>query len=522
MNIKKFFRNAAFSLLGVGLVGMGGPGNCGNWQTDLENELSGEGLTHEQAEVGAAEGLKRVFADKVERDDSTVIYKHNYDVIKDSEILAVIEGTYADVKGMLDFGRKNISWLKYLQNTGRGEHLKKQEKIYKYKMVVLREKKLHRKFKKLVGESSYGYGYDSYGYGSSMNQFKIKDEEKYSLVDIFPINREKREFDTDDVRKARERGDLKDSEKIIEEILTKYEFFEKVENPQSLVNYGEKKWFFKKRITGIKIVAYNLDNDKEKKADYIEVFRFKKDGTTESKPAVKVFKPSSSDSLEIVVADSDSEGEGGYGMPDYVGRQFSIGTARDLMEHSQLLDFIFRQKKEEEKREWPEIKDMNKIYIVEAGTLSMNPFECNGCWNNFLPEYKTHPDGRSNSYIVHVRREISDDVNEEDKHQKSFPLKWIALDYNGGSRVVEFYKPKEEFQNKKYRVNTSGNKITLEGEDGQLKSYNVKAVIEDKPYQIDFDRNQQKRWEILDKDGDQKCYECKRERARPDEVIPKR
>ena len=115
---------------------------------------------------------------------------------------------------------------------------------------------------------------------------------------------------------------------------------------------------------------------------------------------------------------------------------------------------------------------------------------------------------------------MPDEMGEEEKHHAHLSLKWIALEYNVGSRVVEFYRPKEEFRNKNYRINVNGRRVTLIEEDGRIRSLDIKAVIEDTPYRIDFDRNRWKRWEIKDKDGDEKCYECKRERARTDDVIP--
>lgn len=519
--LKNFFRNATLAL-GFTVAAAG----CQNWETNLEDKLVTKGFTEEQAEVGAAVGLRRVFTEKVEKDDGTVTYTLNYDGIKSSEVLQVIEEMYADIEWMLEF-EGSIGKMKYLQNTGRGEHYRKQLKIYKYLKDVLREKVLHQKFKKLVGQrSQYGYGH-SFRKHLPEDQFKVKEKEKCTLGTIFPLNRKEAEFDADYVKKARERGDLKDSKKKVEEISTRYEFLEKVLNPQYVVDYGEEKWIFKKRTAGLKIESFNLDNDKERSVDYIEVFRLKKDGKPESKPAIKVFKSSRSDSLEVIVADRDFEGEGGYGKPDYVGKRHSIKSGRDLVELSKLIDFIFQKKKDEEKRQVPELQEMNKLHIVKAGTLPMTPYDCkNGCWDRFLPDYKKGPGNHPSRYEVHVRMDIPDNVDKEDSHHMSFPLKWIALEYSGGSRVVEFYKPKKEFENKKLKVDVdwrSGiSTVRIEDEKGQIKNYDVKAIIEDKPYRIDFDRNQHKRWEMLDKDGDGKCYECKREKAKPERIIPER
>ncbi|MBR9683199.1 hypothetical protein GOV03_01545 [Candidatus Woesearchaeota archaeon] len=518
----RFLRNTALTL-GI-VVGVSG---CKNWEGDLEQRLVQKGFTKEQAEVGAAVGLRRVFTEKVEKDDGTVTYQFNYDGIKDSEVLQVVREMHADIKKTLDFDG-NLNWAKYLENTGRGKHLQKQEKIYKYLQDVLKEKVLHRKFEKLIGQSfNYGgYGYSSYR-SAPEDKFKVDSDEKFSLATIFPLNRKPMEFIPDYVTQAMKRGDLKDKKFKVEEVMTVYEFLEKVSNPQALVDYGEKRWVFKQRAAGLKITAYNLDNDKEKKPDYIEVFRLNKDGTPESKPAVRIFKTAWSSSLEVIVADRDFEGEGGYGQPDYVGRTFPVTTGRDLLGHTKLINFIFQKEREQEKREVPEMKELNKLYIVEAGTMSMVPFDCNGeCWENFIPEYKTGPGGRHNPFTVHIRKSIDSmkDIPPGEKEHKDSSLNWIALEYEGSSRVVEFYKPKEEFKDKKFRIEVIGRRVSLIGEDGVMKNYPIRTVIEDKPYRIDFDRNPHRRWEIKDKDDNSDCYECKREVARPgdNELIPKK
>ncbi len=576
--INRFFRNIA---LAVGIAaGAGAVSGCQNWETNLENKLQDKGFSHEQAEVGAAVGLRRVFTKKVEDEKKgTVTYEFNYNVLKDDEVLQVVEDMYSDVKDMLDYDG-GISYQKYLKNSGRGDHLEKEEKILKYLKDMIREKVLHRKFERLTGGSSswwsggsWGGGYyddwmydkkgdpdgkvqdkqakpgdetekalkknhedeaqEYYGYGGYGNgwgrsepedQFKVDEKQKLTLADLFPNNRPKREFETDEVKKARERGDLNNGNFKVEEINTVIEFWEKVDNPQYLVDHGEKRWKFKKRRAGVSILGFNVDGDKEKKTDYIEVFRLRPDGKRESKPAVKMFRPSGSERLEVIVADRDFEGEGGYGVPDWVGRpDMFVENARDLMEFQELLDFIFQKKRDEEKREKPNIDlEMNKLYIVKAGTLPMNSFACGDeCFERFLPDYKKGPNGSPTRYMVHVRRDIPDEIEEHEKMHKGFPIKWVALQYMGGrSRVVEFYKVKKEFAGKDLKTNVFGTRVSIEDETGLIRNYDVKAVIEDKPYQIAFDRNRQKRWTIKDEDGDGKCFECKKVEAWTNDVIP--
>lgn len=562
--VKRFFRNAALALSIA--AGAGAAAGCESWETNLEDKLQKKGFTYEQAEVGAAVGLRRVFTNKVEDEKKgTVTYEFNYNVLKDDEVLQVVQDMYDDVTFLLEYDG-GVGYMKYLRNSGRGEHLRKQEKLLKCIKDMIREKVLHRKFERLTGGSS-GRGYNRWGGGyhsgwqydeegragqemmkedekldaddkaqryynyrhgwrrsEPEDQFKIDEDEKLTLADIFPANRPEREFDTDEIKKARERGDLDNGEFKVEEINTIIEFWEKADNPQYQVDYGENPWKLKKRKAGVRILGFNVDGDRDKKTDYIEIYRFRHDGSTEPEPAVKMFRPARSDRLEVIVADKDFEGEGGYGVPDWVGRpDMFIENARDLMEFQELLDFIFQKKKEEEKRQRPDINvEMNKLYVVKAGTLPMNAFACgDDCWDRFLPEYKEGPNGEPTRYRVHVRRDIPEEADAHDRMDKAFPIKWVALQYMGGrSRVVEFYRVKEEFRGKELKADVFGTRVSIEDDTGLIRNYDVKAVIEDRPYQISFDRNRQKRWDIKDENKDGKCFECKRSRAWTYDVIP--
>lgn len=506
-----------------------GIGACSNFENNLENRLMDEGFTKEQAEVGAAVALRRAFTEKTDKEDGTATYSLTLAGIKDEDILEVVDSVHDDLVDTLKFDG-DIEWQKFKTITGMGEHLQKQEKVFKYHGDMLRKKVLHRKFEELVNPMQRGSGYyNPYSdYGSSYQQpqqgpkdpFGTKEEERYSIAAIFPMGQKEADFEAEYVKSARKRGELGEQKAIVEEIIQMYTFYEKVANPQYVIDKGEKKFIHRQRKAGLRITAYNLDNDKEKKPDYIEVFRMMADGKQESKPAVRIFKPDGRGMLEVVVADRDFENEAGYGVPDYVGRKFGVESARELMELPDLINFIFQKKIDEETMEGPKLTEMNKLYITKAGTLPMTPYEINqDGWEQYLPDYKKMPSGMPNSFNVHIMRDLKP---EENDHTKQSEIKWIALQYESGGRVVEFYRPKDKFRGKKFRVSVEGNRISFTADDGKIESYDVKSAIEDKPYRIDFDRNPFKRWEIVDRDEDGKHFEAKRERAKTDDIIPKK
>ena len=254
-----------------------------------------------------------------------------------------------------------------------------------------------------------------------------------------------------------------------------------------------------------------------------------KDGKLETKPALKVFKPNGTGDLEIVVADYDPEGKPGYGVPDLVEEMGKIESSRDIKDNSELMSLIFKQEQKPQ-RQYPEGEEINKLYIVKSGTAPLESYENRQeGWEEFLPEYRSisaalfqtvQMKGKSKPKItVQVKTDYPTEDQEEDEEQSEFAkIAWIALWYEGDARVMEFYHPNEQFREKKYRITAQGREVTVRDEEGQIKQYDVKALLEKKPYRIDFDRNQEKRWEILDKDKDNIHYEAKWEIARPDTI----
>ncbi|MFH1064193.1 MAG: hypothetical protein V1729_03880 [Candidatus Woesearchaeota archaeon] len=509
------------ALLALGIIStMAG---CESFEKNLEDKIMAKGYTRSQAEVGAAEGRRRLFTDKTEHEDGTVTYELNYDVFSDEDTLQVVKQTYSDIHESLKT-EGSIEWMKYMDSTGIGEHLQKQEKVWKFHLDMLQSKVLERKFKDLVQPHNWYGGYYSYGYyGNAMSQFSVKPDERYSLSTHFPLNRATREFDADYVKKARKSGDIDDKDLVVEEVAHILSFLEKIPNPQYKVDKGVNPWTYKRRKGGIMIKSFNLDNDPEKKPDYIEVYRLDDKGDKEELPAVRIFKPSGSDELEVIVADFDFEGDPGYGVPDHVGRVFMIENGQELLQRKELIDLVFQKKRMEESRARPDISDLNPLHIAEAGKVDMAAYDIdNNGWEHFLPDnYTASADDTPTRFKVHVKRDI-DPEKTPDHGRMAAEIKWIALEYTGGARVVEFYKPDEKYKGKKVKVNIIGDNVSITQEDGRIERYDVKAVIGDRPFRIDFDRNSSKRWEILDKDEDGKHYEAKRERAKTDDIIPKK
>ena len=478
-------------------------GACENFEFLHEKELKEQGFTQEQAEVGAAEGLRKLFSEEEELESGKTSYKLQYGGISDEDVLFTVKSIRTDLEKMLDV-HDDLPGAKFLKNTGLQPQLEQQEKIFQYHEERLQLKVLHRTFDKLIqGKPA----------SSRSTPGNVSEEEYYSLADSFPFQ-PLPEFSAEYVQSARDKQGNLPSEMLVEDFREYASFYEKEPNPEYQIDKGKEPERLVQRKREVRITSYNLDGDKEKIPDYIEVFRLK-DGNPEPLPAIKVFKPNGTGDLEIVVADDDQQGELGYGIPDEVEEVQRIESGRDLKE-TELIDFIFKRV-QKMPREYPEGEEINKLYIVKSGTAVLESYEIKEeGWESFLPDYhsispRINSKGKVNKRItVYVKTEM----NEEEDHDFA-PIAEIALYYEVDARVMEFYKPNEKFAGKKYRITAQGRDVEVRDEEGQIKKYDVKALLQEKPYRIDFDRNQEKRWEILDKNSDGKQYEAKREIARP-------
>ncbi len=492
------FLKRALLTAGLGAAFLG----CKNYETMHEKNLIGKGFTKEQAEVLTAVSLRQMLTDSVQEEDS-VSYKLNYSGITDEDILRAVSDIHDSLEETIEAG-KILSNAKYFANTDFGANLEKQEKVFNYLEDTISKRVLHKKFETL---SKNRWDYDSY------DPFNIKEEDKYSIGIIFPFGQKEMTFDAEYVRVARKAGKLSNPDSIVEDLTEYYQYMEKVDNPDYPITDKNKKHIYKKRRTGMRILSYNLDNDQDMEADYAEVYRLDSKGKAESKPAIKIFKPNGAGSLEVVVADKDMEGSPGFGMPDMVERYANIAAGSDIYSAGNLVDFIFGEMSKNKTK--PGFNDLNKTYIAKTGTVMAGKYDIKATgWESELPDYKSA--GKDRMFSIHVKLTGTD----EDRNRK---IEWIAKKYSDLSRVLEFYKPTDRFKDKGYSsVSVTGKILSLVRTDGAVEQYDIGALIEYMPYRIDFDRNRQKRWVIVDQDGDRQHYEAKRETTWPSDVLPKR
>ncbi len=497
---------------GIGLAAAGITG-CDTYDTLHEKEMLKRGHTQEEAEVLTAASYRRGLAKETKTADGMATYKPHYKVFSNKDILEVVEATHDDLLEIKDL--INLQDLKYMQYTGVGEHIIKQEKIFKYHRDMLGRKVLHTKFKEMTNSSGGSGNYGYYWHYSSYASDSLSKDERYSLSTVFPFNQEDMEFEAEYVRIARKSDKLKDPATVVEDITEMKKFFEKVRNINYPLTDKSSEWVFKEINMGLRITSFNLDDDEEKETDYIEAYRITKEGKLESKPAIRIFKTGDGvGSLEVIVADKDLKGKAGYGIPDYVDNPYLISVGSDILPINELIDYIFQDLKKPELK-IPDTKDMNKVYIISTGTVPAEKYDMNASgWESELPDYKTR------EQLARVSGHVMLDSEDEEKGEGK--IKWIAHRYFGGQRVVEFYRPNNKFKDDIYSIESVYGRIaTLKDTDGRLTQSDIKAICEEKPFRIDFDRSTQKRWRLFDLDDDKAHYEAKQEVAWSWNTIPK-
>ena len=76
-------------------------GACENFEFLHEKELKEQGFTQEQAEVGAAEGLRKLFSEEEELESGKTSYKLQYGGISDEDVLFTVKSIRIDLEKML-------------------------------------------------------------------------------------------------------------------------------------------------------------------------------------------------------------------------------------------------------------------------------------------------------------------------------------------------------------------------------------------------------------------------------------
>jgi len=299
-----------------------------------------------------------------------------------------------------------------------------------------------------------------------------------------------------------------------------YELLGKKEpDPES--PWDPNRFIWKEKAEGLEIRLYKVmanDRPRDKQPSYLEgtriTLKFDKEGKVvdtqrESKPALRIFA-SPSETLDIVVLDTDREGDLGFGFPDVVERiSPSIQSGKDLyLKNQSLLAKLFVEKVADMRKPLPK-REPQKGEVAAAGT-PVDPWEkAPGPQGWSVPhEYKSEKQNNYKVEIVFGPRKSGDDSPVRQ-------IKFFAKVYHAAANewepvkgeVIEYYRPLPEFAEKNIleaRVDWSNKKkVTIEREGkpsiSGILNPGKNAFTEEKPVAIDF-TDGETRWRIADRD----------------------
>ncbi len=489
------------------------------YETKLEAKLKEKGFTQEQAEVGVVMGERMLFMNEkknVKEEDGTSSYEYsfNYGGIKIDDAKEKVDEIVQDLEEILSH-KNRIQDEKFLDSFKLRDSCEKQLKVFKYLQDTLGLQQLFNVFNDYMGSRQQLPNSDPHF---------VRPDEAYSLGALLPKSqKDEFVFDAKYVQDARNAG--KFSDKFIVEVAErKIKFFEKVQNPNYPLKDKNKEFIFKEREQQIRVISYCFDDNEQKQANYIEAYRINEAGVQESLPAIKVFRPLTAQNLHILVIDKDKQTDKkGYGKPDKIDWRSDIYKGSDILQSQDLVDSIF---KIDEK---PPIQNPNTsqkdVHIIETGKNYFAEYEISkDGWERFLPDYTN----QSNSFRLHIKyidlsaQEIkeSHELQKKGALPKPRKIEWIAKAYSGWERIVEFYRPSDMVKDKEIvRINIMNNKEIEIFEKGKpAQKFTLEDTLTQRPYEIDFDYSDQKRWRIKDKDNCGKHYEAKQEIRKPDDL----
>ena len=429
-----------------------------------------------------------------------------YHKIKLDKLLAVEKKQLADFESILDTNPQNERTYKLLDEMGVRSYFEDMERAGKFRWTRLQLNFNHNEFRKLLGE---------------IDASKEAEDRRLSYTaQIFLPNwdpSQKTPFVAKYVEEAKRNG------KLVFVGMTSvfdYELLGKKE-PDPEVPWDPNRFIWKEKAEGLELRLYkvmNTDRPRDKQPHYLEAtrltHRFDKDGQIvdaqrESKPALRVFA-SPSDTLDIVVLDTDREGDLGFGFPDIIQKLFSsVASGKDLyLQHQPLLAQLFVEKLADKRKPLPKPQPQ-KLEVAQAGT-PVDPWEkAPGPQGWSVPhEYKSEKRDNYKVEIVFVPRKPGEDSSVRQ-------IKVIAKVYHAAAsegesskgEVAEYHRPLAEFAEKNIleaKVDWSNKKkitIEREGKPGISGIVNPgkNAFTEEKPVAIDF-TDGETRWRIVDRD----------------------
>ncbi len=444
--------------------------------------------------------LAFAYADKIfwSKDMKNGQYIFIYSRVPVGKVAAEMEQVLKDLDEIQS--PKQAEWRKYGEVYNLANDFKHEEEVEKTIYTRVHAADLENQFKASMGES-YQYGPEA----EALKGYNIKRIfVNKPLAEAFP-------FKSDQIEGARKDGTLKEIQHATLDLTSKLDHKDvDPEHPDDKNAFVWKPKTLAIRLTNYKII--NTEKPEDDRGNYIEGVRII-DGKEESAPCLKIFFPPSGGSAVVLVTTA-REGEPGFGVPDILDNMSNIEDVQDVIKDGNILDALFAEKKEDERKVPPA-----KVFKIEISRLD-NPIDP---WQHDEKGYAVpfkYRLGLGDNYNVRIKFAKPDvDVNDTDAmvaaHEGFLDIEWVAKEYTqvgqrynaGPGQVIEYYRPRKEFANHvKAQVlfNEDTKKLSFQLPDGTafegFVTPGANKFIEDKPFAVAYSEGE-KRWWIEREEG---------------------
>jgi hypothetical protein len=305
-----------------------------------------KGWTTKQCDAAFAVA-DRTFWSREVKENTYVI---SYGKVPTAKVRSQLEGVLVDLDQGLD--PKNAEMKQYLDTFKLRKDMEHDEEIAQAIYDRVRASELQGQFNQLMGDSPQ-YGVEAeLAQGYNIRKIYVNKP----LADAFP-------FTSEQIDAAKKSGTLKQIAQVTLDESVQYDH--KEADPKFPDDSNAFVWKSRSQkviLTEYKIV--DVDKPLDNKGDYIEGYRVI-EGKQESRPAIKVFFPTSG-SMAVLLVDTDEEGQPGFGIPNIIQEISDQTNVQELIADGNLLNSLFDKKEAKKNRVVAEAQ-LFKIEIAPLG-----------------------------------------------------------------------------------------------------------------------------------------------------------
>jgi hypothetical protein len=488
--MKRSLQSAAIVLL-IGFLAACTP----PYRQTFNDEGKAKGWTQKQTDAAFAYA-DRTFWSREVKENTYVI---SYGKVPTAKVREQLVGVLKDLDEGLD--PRNTEMRQYIETFKLRKDLEHDEAVAEAIYQRVRASEVKQEFDQKMGDTPE-YGVEAeLAQGYNIRKIYVNKP----LADAFP-------FTSEQIEAAKKSGTLKQIAQVTLDESVQYDH--KAPDPKAPEDQNAFVW--KSRSQKVVLTEYKIvDVEKplDNKGDYIEGYRVI-DGKQESRPAIKVFFPTSG-SMAILLVDTDEEGQPGFGIPKIVEEISDTTNVQELVADGSLINSLFDKKESKKSREVP-AAELFKIEIVPIGGHVDEWQKSPDAVGWIVPFKYANEKGDNYNVRIHYKKPSFDpETASTHPHSEYMQIEYIEKEFTrsgeryeaSNGKVIEYFRPRKEFSGPVkatvvYEDNTK--KVSFEFEDGSVVDGFVtpgkNKFVEDSPYAKSYNEGQ-KRWWIERSEG---------------------